>query len=447
MTDMDTLDWDVSRNNRPDYRHWRKDHVTILPAIHSSYLQYSARNDVATKLQDHGFLSFADFNFLSKDGLYLYDAALYSAGGADLNVEKSRELTPGIWDRRDDTMLMSDSGGFQVLTGVWTPKDYYEKREQILRWQEEISDIGIAMDVPSGCVNSRKAKSIESVDEALFWSKANFTWQVKNRNPSKMRMLNVIQGLEIEGQNGVLRWYDEVKGYCDRRQWGERAFDGWSFGGYAARDTQAALRVISRMLQDGFLGKHSNHRWIHVLGVTSAKRVATFTLIQKALRQILGDEDFTVSCDSSNGCFAVGTKGNYYTDGGRGIVQRKVLHAQWFQPTCGKDCRIYCTADNPDCGPCIEQRIRNMITMFGTSTLNFHMPFEMILDLVNYDEAGRLSPLGYLAFMNISMEMFLRYAYRSSSKIVDAKAGVVSQLVAALKSETPESDLAKIKLA
>lgn len=443
---MDETDWEVSRTKRPDYRQWRKDHVTVLPAIHSSYLQYSGRDDVAAKLQEHGFLSFADFNFLSQDGLYLYDAALYSAGGADLDIESSRKFTPGIWDRRDDTTLISDSGGFQVYTGVWTPKDYYEKSEQILRWQEEISDIGIAMDVPSGCVNSRKAKSIETFDEALNWSKINFEWEVKNRNPSKMRLLNVIQGLETEGHNGVLRWYDEVKGYCDRSKWGAQAFDGWSFGGHAARNTQAALRVISRMLQDGLLGKGSNHRWIHVLGVTSAKRVATFTLLQRALRKVLGDDGFTISCDSSNGCFAVGTKGNYYTDSSKGIIQKKVLHAQWFQPTCGKDCRIYCTADNPDCGPCIEQRIRYMVAMFGTSTINFHMPFEMVLDMVNYDEKGRLSPLGYLTFMNISMEMFLRYAYRSSSKIVDAKAGMVDQLVAAFTSQTPESDLAKVKL-
>jgi hypothetical protein len=250
------------------------------------------------------------------------------------------------------------------------------------------------MDVPSGCVKSRKAKSIETCEEALCWSKTNFAWQVKNRNPSKMRLLNVIQGLETEGHNGVLRWYDEVKEYSDRRQWGEQAFDGWSFGGHAAQNTQAALLVISRMLQDGLLGKDSNHRWIHILGVTSAKRLATFTILQRALRKILGDEDFTISCDSSNGCFAVGTKGNYYTDSGKGIIQKKVLHAQWFQPTCGKDCRIYCTADNPDCGPCIDQRIFQMIAMFGTATINFHMPFGMVLDLVNYDAKGRLSPLG-----------------------------------------------------
>jgi hypothetical protein len=377
---MDDGDWNVSVNNRPDYRHWREDNASVLPAIHSTFMAHSGKPAINTKLIELGYRAFGSFNYLCQDGLFLYDTALYSAGGAELDIEKSKIQTPGIWDRRNDTTLMTDSGGFQVIQGIWTPKEYYEKREQILAWQEEIGDIAIAMDVPTGCVGSAKAKCISTFDEALNWSKTNFEWQVKNRHPEKSRMLNVVQGLAADGHNGVMRWYDEVKGFCDRDNFGDNAFDGWSFGGFAARNTPTLLRVISRMLDDKLLGKARNHRWIHILGVTAYERVATFTLLQRALRQVLDDEKFTVSCDSSNATFAVGKTGTYYTDAPHTISTRKVLTANWFQPTCGKDCRTHCTEDNPLCGPCLNDRIHQMIAMFGTSTLNFHMSLDMVFE-------------------------------------------------------------------
>lgn len=237
-----------------DYRHWRNDHVSVFPAIHSSFVNYSARSDVIAGLREAGFASFDAINYLSEDGLFRYDAALFSGGGAELDIQKSKAIHPSIWNRRADTVLMSDSGGFQVATGILAPKQYYEMREKITSWQEAISDIAIAMDVPTGSIGNRKAVCIDSFDECLTLTKDNFDWQVQNRNPKAARMLNVVQGLRAEGHEGALRWYDEIKGYCDRSKWGENAFDGWSFGGFAAQNTATALRVIARMLQDGLLG-------------------------------------------------------------------------------------------------------------------------------------------------------------------------------------------------
>ena len=430
-----------------DYRHWRKDHVSVFPAIHSSFATYSGRPDVVAALKEAGFSSFGAFNFLGDEGLFRYDAALYSGGGAELDVAKSKASTPAIWDRRDDTVLISDSGGFQVYKGLWTPKEYYESRERILEWQEAISDIAIAMDVPTGSVRNSKAVCIDSFDECLDWTKANFDWQVQNRNPKAARMLNVVQGLDAEGHDGVLRWYDEVKGYCDRSTWGDNAFDGWSFGGHCAQDTPTALRVIARMLQDGLLGKDGNHRWIHFLGVTKVQRLASFTLIQRALRQILGDDDFTISCDASNAGLSVGTQGMYYADGPAGVVQRKVLNARWFQPTCGRDCTEHYDGNDPRCGACAMDRMLDFMRAMGTCSLAEHLSFEAYTNLVNVDAAGRLNPMGYTVFTFISQEMFLRHVYGRSAEIVEAKAGLVDKLVAAFTSETPDTALAKLKLA
>lgn len=429
-----------------DYRHWRKDHVSVFPAIHSSFATYSGRPEVVDALKEAGFSSFGAFNFLGDEGLFRYDAALYSGGGAELDVAKSKVTTPAIWDRRADTVLISDSGGFQVYKGLWTPKEYYENRERILEWQEAISDIAIAMDVPTGSVRNGKAVCIDSFDECLDWTKANFDWQVQNRNPKAARMLNVVQGLEAEGHEGVLRWYDEVKGYCDRSIWGENAFDGWSFGGHCAQDTPTALRVIARMLQDGLLGKAGNHRWIHFLGVTKIPRLASFTLIQRALRKILGDEGFTISCDSSSASFNI-AKGNYYGEGPDGITILKVPNARWLQPTCGRECWDHYAKDDPQCEACAFDRYLHVARAMGSSALAEHMTLEKYLYLVNVDEKGRLNHKGYTIFTFISQEMFLRHVYERSAEIVEAKAGLVDKLVAAFTSETPDTALAKLKLA
>ncbi len=90
--------FDADRDNPSDYVDFRKDFATVVPAIHSSYMQYSSKREIHNVLLKHGFRGFGDFNYLSPDGLYLYDAALYSAGGAELDIEKSKERTPGIWE-------------------------------------------------------------------------------------------------------------------------------------------------------------------------------------------------------------------------------------------------------------------------------------------------------------------------------------------------------------
>lgn len=452
-----------------DYRHWRKEHVSVFPAVHSSYALYSGRPGVSAGLQEFGFSSFDQFNYLGEDGLFRYDAALYSGGGAELDIAKSQQTTPMMWNRRPDTVMISDSGGYQVQKGLIHPKKYYDNRQRILDWQEAISDIAIAMDVPTGGVKYAKATALNSFDDCLKWTKANFDWQVQNRNPKSARMLNVLQGLSVDGPDGALRWYDEIKSYCDRSKWGENAFDGWSFGGHGAKNTGTALRVIARMLQDGLLGKDGNHRWIHFLGVGSAKRVASFTLIQRALRKLLSDEELTISCDASNASLN-NTFGTYYAESPKRIFQRKVLNASWFHSTCGKDCNENYSKDKKECQICTYDRFLFYMRQIGTSSLANHLSFEQFTSLVELDhrkmqkeqaeaalhnedidtgDFGRysqLTPEGYVIYTFIGQEMFLRDLYESSEKIVARKVGLVDKLAAAFKSETSDTALSRIRL-
>ncbi|HVI51218.1 MAG TPA: hypothetical protein VM661_08425 [Candidatus Sulfotelmatobacter sp.] len=453
-----------------DYRHWRKQHASVFPAVHSSFALYSGRPEVGVGLQELGFSSFDNFSFLGDEGLFLYDAALYSGGGAELDIGKSQKTTPMMWNRRPDTLLISDSGGYQVQKGLIQPQEYYNNRQRIQDWQEAISDIAIAMDVPTGSIKNTKATALNSFNDCLQWTKTNFDWQVENRHPQKARMLNVIQGTKADGPDGALQWYEAVKGYCDRSKWGENAFDGWSFGGQGARNTVTALRVIVRMLQDGLLGKDSNHRWLHFLGVASSNRVASFSLIQQALRKLLQDEDLTVSCDASNASFLVGQKNNFYAETPTGFRMKKVLNASWFHSTCGKDCEANYSKDSKECEICAWDRFLHYVRHLGSSSLAGKLSFEGFTSLVDLDygkmqkerEAAalrgedfdsddfgrysRLTPEGYVVYTFISQEMFLRNAYEKAAEIVSHKAGMVDRLIAAFKSETPDTAVSKIRL-
>lgn len=334
-----------------DYRHWRKDFASVFPAIHSSFYAYSKRDDVSQAIKEHGFRSFDQFNYLSDEGLFRYDAALYSAGGvSSLDVERSMVNDAPLYRRRKDTTIISDSGGFQVYQGIWTPDEYHGKRAEILAWQEAISDIAIAMDVPTGSVHSDKADCIDSFEECLTWTKLNCDWLIQNRDPRKARMLNVMQGLSVDGPDGALAWYEAIKGYCDRSKWGEQAFDGWAFGGMAVRNRSAILRSIARMLRDGVLGPDSNQRWVHMLGITGPEDVAFFTLLQRALRKVLKDDGFTVSCDASNPNSEMGKRRQYYAEGAQGIKLRKALEMEFFD---------YHGGDTPD----LAQYVRDWVGM------------------------------------------------------------------------------------
>src|SRR5690606_9104831 len=98
-------------------------------------------------------------------GMFRYKFALYSAGHAYLDEERGRKYEPMIWNRPDDTILLSDSGGYQIASGIlnfdWdggpgSPKND-KIREDILRWQEKISDIAMTLDIPTRAIANPKA--------------------------------------------------------------------------------------------------------------------------------------------------------------------------------------------------------------------------------------------------------------------------------------------------
>jgi hypothetical protein len=103
-----------------------KDYARFLPAISSIYTKFlshdSAYNSKVTEERipecfPHGLES---LNFLNEDkGLFTYKWALYSAGHAMLDTEKSDKSEAQVQKRdRSKVTLVGDSGGFQVAKGV-----------------------------------------------------------------------------------------------------------------------------------------------------------------------------------------------------------------------------------------------------------------------------------------------------------------------------------------
>ena len=140
-----------------------KDYAVFLPAISFIYADLLSKNaeekwgDRVPKGLPNGLDS---LKYLYDDkGMFNYKWSLYSAGHAKLDIEKSKVQEAFVQDRpRDKTIILGDSGGFQVAKGIlkfdwdnfFTPGHKNDDiRMQILRWLEHTADWSMCLDFPS----------------------------------------------------------------------------------------------------------------------------------------------------------------------------------------------------------------------------------------------------------------------------------------------------------
>ena len=194
------------------------DYATFLPAISGFFTELLGRcNSVDGYIPDgrvpkgfeHGF---AGMNFLDKEkGYYYYDKALYSAGHAYLDLDRSAVMEHIIHERnKNETVIVGDSGGFQIGKGVikfdW--ENFFEKpsdagykgdadrvRARILAWLENTADWSMTFDVPSWACKPgfREKTGLNNFDECLKCTTYNLEWFKDNRL-GKTKFLNVLQG-------------------------------------------------------------------------------------------------------------------------------------------------------------------------------------------------------------------------------------------------------------
>ena len=289
----------------------QNDYAVFLPATSGFYATFIGKQRYGNYVDPARIpASFANgvesLNYLEPDkGAFYYQWCLYSAGHANLDLNKQDEGEDMFRNRnRATSWVLGDSGGFQIGKGVWEadwkdpncPKAA-KKRKQVLEWMDALMDYGMILDIPAWVARSpagRAATKINTYAEAVQGTYINNDYFINNRN-GNCKFLNVLQG---ENHADADDWYDRMKKYCDPKIYGDRAFNGWSMGGQNMCDIHLVLKRLVALRYDGLLEK-GQHDWMHFLGTSKLEWATLLTDIQRAVRKH-HNENFTISFDCAS---------------------------------------------------------------------------------------------------------------------------------------------------
>lgn len=301
-------------------RHEHGEWAVYLPAISGFYTaqlskmdkdpNFTGRHMPAKFENSHHGLNFLD----PEKGYYHYKWGLYSAGHAQLDTAKS-DVEEAMVQKRDrsKTMILGDSGGFQIATGVikldWaTVKTAAGDvlREKLLRWLEHTADWSMTLDVPAFAAvgNLSKKTGLTRFEDTLDITEHNLKYFVKNRVPGATKFLNVLSGSTPENSK---TWFDTVVPYSipeameamgyDK----ERTLEGYAFAGINMKHMPS---VLNRILDLRELDALKDKDWIHFLGIGRLDWACFLTSIQRQLRKH-DNPSITVSFDAASPFVAV----------------------------------------------------------------------------------------------------------------------------------------------
>jgi len=344
----------------------QNDYAVFLPAISGFYATYigKQRDPVNGPYVDParmpaGMKDMEMMNWLnSSKGLFPYRWSLYSGGHANLDLTKQDWSEDMVRNREPGTLMLGDSGGFQIAKGLWegewrdptspavltkmaelrakgvehvldlkpdgTPKhdkngnkkyakiDHVKnyqnlldaaqkKREAVVKWLDGVSDYGMTLDIPTWVIHDKNASDkcgITTLEEAVAATKYNNDYYMRHRKGARnggMKVLNVLQGANHDDAD---RWYETMKHYCDPNLYPDTHFDGWSMGGQNMCDVHLVLRRLVALRHDGLL-KEGVHDWMHFLGTSKLEWAVLLTDIQRAVRKYV-NPSFTISFDCAS---------------------------------------------------------------------------------------------------------------------------------------------------
>ena len=371
----------------------QNDYAYFLPATSGFYSTFIGKQRYGNYVDPARIpASFANgvesLNYLEPDkGAFYYDHCLYSAGHANLDLNKMDESEDMFRNRdRKTSWVLGDSGGFQIGKGVW-PADWknpncpkaQKKREQVLTWMDTLMDYGMVLDIPAWVARSpagRAATGINSYIEAVQGTYINNDWFINNRN-GNCKFLNVLQG---ENHADADDWYDRMKKYCDTKIYGDRAFNGWSMGGQNMCDIHLVLKRLVALRFDGLLEK-GQHDWMHFLGTSKLEWATLLTDIQRAVRKYHNDQ-FTISFDCASPFLAT-ANGQIYinteTEDRTKWVYR--MQASADDKKYATDTRLFKDAVIQDgifskfeSSPIIDQVMMKEICIYGAGIVNPNLP-------------------------------------------------------------------------
>ena len=345
----------------------QNDYAVFLPAISGFYATYIGKQrdpvngpyvDPKTRMPA-GIKDMEQMNWLnSQKGLFPYRWSLYSGGHANLDLTKQDWSEDMVRNREPGTVMLGDSGGFQIAKGLWegewrdptspavvakmaelkakgvehvvdlkpdgTPKhdkngnkkyvkiDHVKnyqnlldaaqkKREAVLKWLDGVADYGMTLDIPTWVIHDKNASDkcgITTLGEAVAATKYNNDYYMRHRKGAKnggMKVLNVLQGANHADAD---RWYETMKHYCDPNTYPDTHFDGWSMGGQNMCDVHLILHRLVALRHDGLL-QEGVHDWMHFLGTSKLEWAVLLTDIQRAVRKYVNPK-FTISFDCAS---------------------------------------------------------------------------------------------------------------------------------------------------
>jgi len=295
----------------------QSDYAVFLPAISGFYATFvgKQRDPVKGPYVDPtrmpaGIQDMEQLNWLnSQQALFPYRWSLYSGGHANLDLNKQDWSEDMVRNREPGTLMLGDSGGFQIAKGLWEGDwkansgcaKAQKKRDAVLKWLDTISDYGMILDIPTWVIHDKKASAacqISTLQEAVDATKFNNDYFMANRRGVKnggARFLNVLQGANHPDAD---RWYETMKHYCDPAVYPDRHFDGWAMGGQNMCDVHLILRRLVTLKFDGLL-QEGIHDWMHFLGTSKLEWAVLLTDIQRSVRRYV-NPNFTISFDCAS---------------------------------------------------------------------------------------------------------------------------------------------------
>ena len=288
----------------------QKDYARFLPALSGFYATYVGKQRFdeyveTTRIPSNLKNGVESLNYINqKEGQFQYKWTLYSAGHAELDINKDSPKEDMVRNRdRNNSWILGDSGGFQIGKGVWEgdwkdpncPKAH-KKRDGVLKWMDEYMDYGMILDIPAWVSRSpagQKATGITSYQEAVNATRINNDYWMKHRTGA-CKFLNVLQG---ENHADADDWYNQMKDYCDPKKYTDH-FNGWAMGGQNMCDIHLVLKRLVALRFDGLLEK-GIHDVMHFLGTSKLEWAVLLTDIQRAVRKY-HNENFTITFDCAS---------------------------------------------------------------------------------------------------------------------------------------------------
>ncbi len=324
----------------------QQDYAVFTPAISSFFATYIGKQQsdpqyVPTSRMPANIPEMEMLNFLNdQEGIFKYRWGLYSAGHANLDLTKEVPKEDMIRKRGPHTLMLADSGGFQIGKGVWegdwtnpNDKNTEKRRSTVLKWLCQISDYSMTLDIPTWTAKNPEAAAkvgVKSISDAFAATEYNNDYFIRNRF-GDAKFLNVMQG---SNHKDAEEWYLAMKDFCDPKKY-ERHFNGWGMGGANMADPHLALKRIVTLIKDGLL-EQGVHDWMHFLGTSKLEWAVLLTEIQRAVRRT-HNPNFTISFDCASPFLAT-ANGQLYTH------TRISDHKKWsYQMEATADNKAYAT--------------------------------------------------------------------------------------------------------